>query len=114
MLCLSVASDWSEGIWAWPAVSTRWRSSPARRLTRRARCRRCRSATTTWRPDDADVIVALGGDGLMLQTLHRFMGTAKPIYGMNKGTVGFLMNEFREDDLFERLEKPSAASCTRF
>ncbi len=55
-------------------------------------------------PDDADVIVALGGDGLMLQTLHRFLGTAKPIYGMNKGTVGFLMNEFREDDLFERLE----------
>jgi NAD+ kinase len=55
-------------------------------------------------PDDADVIVALGGDGLMLRSLHRFMGTAKPIYGMNKGTVGFLMNEFREDDLFERLE----------
>jgi NAD+ kinase len=48
--------------------------------------------------------VALGGDGLMLQTLHRFMGTAKPIYGMNKGTVGFLMNEFREDGLLERLE----------
>ncbi|MBB4039990.1 NAD+ kinase [Microvirga flocculans] len=55
-------------------------------------------------PDEADVIVALGGDGLMLQTLHTFMGTAKPIYGMNKGTVGFLMNDFREDDLFERLE----------
>jgi NAD+ kinase len=55
-------------------------------------------------PEDADVIVALGGDGLMLQTLHRFMGSAKPIYGMNKGTVGFLMNEFREDELFERLE----------
>jgi NAD+ kinase len=55
-------------------------------------------------PDQAEVVVALGGDGLMLQTLHRFMGTAKPIYGMNKGTVGFLMNEFREDDLLERLE----------
>lgn len=55
-------------------------------------------------PDEADVIVALGGDGLMLQTLHAFMGSAKPIYGMNKGTVGFLMNDFREDDLFERLE----------
>jgi NAD+ kinase len=55
-------------------------------------------------PEDADVIVALGGDGLMLQSLHRFMGTAKPIYGMNKGTVGFLMNDFREEDLFERLE----------
>ncbi|MDF2689016.1 MAG: kinase, partial [Microvirga sp.] len=55
-------------------------------------------------PEEADVIVALGGDGLMLQSLHRFMGTAKPIYGMNKGTVGFLMNDFREEDLFERLE----------
>ena len=55
-------------------------------------------------PAQADVVVALGGDGLMLQTLHRFMGSSKPIYGMNKGTVGFLMNEFREDDLLERLE----------
>jgi NAD+ kinase len=55
-------------------------------------------------PEEADVIVALGGDGLMLQSLHTFMGTAKPIYGMNKGTVGFLMNDFREEDLFERLE----------
>ena len=55
-------------------------------------------------PDDADVIVALGGDGLMLQTLHRFMKAPKPIYGMNKGSVGFLMNEFRDDDLLQRLE----------
>ncbi len=54
-------------------------------------------------PEEADVIVALGGDGLMLQTLHRFMGTAKPIYGMNRGSVGFLMNDFREDSLMERL-----------
>jgi NAD+ kinase len=55
-------------------------------------------------PDQADVVVALGGDGLMLQTLHRFLGTSKPIYGMNKGTVGFLMNEYQEDGLLERLE----------
>ena len=55
-------------------------------------------------PEEADVVVALGGDGLMLQTLHRFMGRAKPIYGMNKGTVGFLMNDYREEGLFERLE----------
>jgi NAD+ kinase len=55
-------------------------------------------------PEKADVVVALGGDGLMLQSLHRFMGTGKPIYGMNKGSVGFLMNDFREDDLIERLE----------
>jgi NAD+ kinase len=55
-------------------------------------------------PEQADVIVALGGDGLMLQTLHRFMGTGRPIYGMNKGSVGFLMNEFHEDGLYARLE----------
>jgi len=55
-------------------------------------------------PAEADVIVALGGDGLMLQTLHRFMGTGKPIYGMNRGSVGFLMNEFRERGLSKRLE----------
>ena len=54
-------------------------------------------------PDDADVIVALGGDGLMLQTLHKFMEAGKPIYGMNRGTVGFLMNEYREDGLKERI-----------
>ena len=54
-------------------------------------------------PEQADVIVALGGDGLMLQTLHAFMNTGKPIYGMNCGSVGFLMNEFREDDLPERI-----------
>ena len=55
-------------------------------------------------PEQADVVVALGGDGLMLQSLHRFMGTGKPIYGMNRGSVGFLMNDFREDSLVERLE----------
>ncbi|SEG18622.1 NAD kinase [Bosea lathyri] len=55
-------------------------------------------------PASADVIVALGGDGLMLQTLHRFLGTGKPIYGMNRGSVGFLMNEFRERGLSKRLE----------
>jgi NAD+ kinase len=54
---------------------------------------------------DADVIVALGGDGLMLQTLHRFMKTGKPIYGMHRGTVGFLMNEYSPDDLPQRLAK---------
>ncbi|RXT56546.1 NAD kinase [Bosea sp. Tri-44] len=55
-------------------------------------------------PAEAEVVVALGGDGLMLQTLHRFMGTAKPIYGINRGSVGFLMNEFRERGLRQRLE----------
>ena len=55
-------------------------------------------------PDEATVIVALGGDGFMLQTLHAFMNTGKPIYGMNCGSVGFLMNEFREDGLDRRLD----------
>src|ERR1051325_8691237 len=54
-------------------------------------------------PDDADVVVALGGDGLMLQTLHRHMRSGKPIYGMHRGTVGFLMNEFSTLDLHDRL-----------
>src|ERR1039458_2224539 len=54
-------------------------------------------------PKDADVIVALGGDGLMLQTLHKFMNSGKPIYGMHRGTVGFLMNDFAVDGLAERI-----------
>lgn len=54
-------------------------------------------------PKNADVIVALGGDGLMLQTLHNFMNSGKPIYGMHRGTIGFLMNDFAADSLNERL-----------
>ncbi len=54
-------------------------------------------------PETADVVVALGGDGLMLATLQRFMNSGKPIYGMHRGTVGFLMNEFAEQGLAERL-----------
>src|SRR5690606_30848939 len=53
----------------------------------------------------ADVVVALGGDGLMLQTLHRAMRVNVPVYGMNFGSVGFMMNAFSEDHLEERLEK---------
>jgi NAD+ kinase len=55
-------------------------------------------------PADADVVVALGGDGLMLQTLHQNMRTGRPIYGMHRGTVGFLMNEYATGDLRARLE----------
>src|SRR5262249_32686682 len=54
-------------------------------------------------PEAADVVVALGGDGFMLQTLHRFMNSGKPIYGMHRGTIGFLMNDFSEDNLEARL-----------
>jgi NAD+ kinase len=55
-------------------------------------------------PKKADAIVALGGDGLMLQTLHKYLTDRIPIYGMNRGSVGFLMNEYQEDDLLARLE----------
>ena len=54
-------------------------------------------------PEDADVICPLGGDGFMLQTLHRHGGLGKPVYGMKLGTVGFLMNHHRPDGLVERL-----------
>jgi len=52
---------------------------------------------------DADVIVALGGDGFMLRTLHRLLPAGLPVYGMKLGDVGFLMNRFREDKLHDRL-----------
>ncbi len=54
-------------------------------------------------PEKADVIVALGGDGLMLQTLHKSLAWKLPIYGMNRGSVGFLMNDYEEKNLAERL-----------
>ena len=61
-------------------------------------------------PQDADVIVALGGDGFMLQTLHRHGSLGKPVYGMKLGTVGFLMNQFRDgDDLLERIARAEPA-----
>jgi NAD+ kinase len=60
-------------------------------------------------PDKCDIVVALGGDGFMLQTLHAFLGKDKPIYGMNVGSVGFLMNEYRQDDLMTRLEAAERA-----
>ncbi len=53
--------------------------------------------------EDADVIIALGGDGLMLASLHRFMDEGKPIFGMHHGSVGFLMNKFDEEGLAERV-----------
>jgi len=53
--------------------------------------------------EQADVVIALGGDGLMIQTLHKLMGRNLPVFGMNRGSVGFLMNDFREDGLLERL-----------
>ena len=59
--------------------------------------------------EEADVIVCLGGDGFMLETLHRNLGRNRPVYGMNCGSVGFLMNEFSEEDLPGRLARAQAA-----
>ncbi len=53
--------------------------------------------------DHADVVVVLGGDGFMLETLHRNLAARRPIYGMNRGSVGFLMNDYREEDLTARI-----------
>jgi NAD+ kinase len=53
--------------------------------------------------EEADVVVALGGDGFMLETLHRNLGARRPIYGMNRGSVGFLMNDYDETDLAARI-----------
>jgi NAD+ kinase len=68
---------------------------------------------------DADVIVTLGGDGHMLETLRRRLTDKKPVYGMHRGTIGFLMNEFRAENVPERLAKaqpfrirPLVAQCT--
>ena len=60
-------------------------------------------------PDAADVVVALGGDGFMLETLHATTALAVPTYGMNRGTVGFLMNDYAEDGLLERLRSAEEA-----
>ena len=59
--------------------------------------------------EEADVIVALGGDGFMLQTLHGSQHLSVPVYGMNRGTIGFLMNEYSENDLEARLEAAEEA-----
>lgn len=58
---------------------------------------------------EADVIVPLGGDGFMLQTLHRYASLGKPFYGMKLGTVGFLMNHFRKEGLVGRLHAAEPA-----
>lgn len=57
---------------------------------------------------EADVIVAIGGDGYMLKAIHAHIGSGIPIYGMNRGSVGFLMNEYSEDGLLNRLEAADA------
>lgn len=67
---------------------------------------------------DADIVVALGGDGFILETLRRRLKDKKPVYGMNRGTIGFLMNDYEESGLLERLKvaepvrvRPLVARC---
>jgi len=61
-------------------------------------------------PGEAQVVVALGGDGFMLETLHENLTSARPIYGMNRGSVGFLMNDYDEDDLLLRINAAERAT----
>lgn len=63
-------------------------------------------------PAEADVVVVLGGDGLMLQTLHRSLKRGTPIYGMNLGTIGFLMNQYRPAALLARIRKAREIKLT--
>jgi NAD+ kinase len=65
---------------------------------------RLRAQFGDFAPEEADFVIALGGDGLMLQTLHRIMKSNVPVYGMNFGSVGFMMNDFSETDVIERLK----------
>ena len=59
--------------------------------------------------EEAQVVVALGGDGFMLETMHRTMKTPRPIYGMNRGSLGFLMNDYLEGGLLERINAAERA-----
>ena len=65
-------------------------------------------------PEQADVIVALGGDGQMLQTMHRYLNNRIPIYGMNRGSIGFLLNDYREDRLLSGWRRPRSTSSIPF
>ena len=53
--------------------------------------------------EEAEIVIALGGDGFILHCLHESMGKNVPIFGMNRGSVGFLMNEYSEDNLYDRI-----------
>jgi len=71
---------------------------------------RLESQYDTRPPEEADVIVALGGDGFMLRTLHRYLELERPFYGMKLGRVGFLMNQYRDDDLHARIRHAHPAT----
>ena len=74
------------------------------RTSRRLRSDALRDRYASKSVEEADIIVALGGDGFMLETLHKNRERGVPIYGMNRGTIGFLMNSYDEEDLLQRIE----------
>jgi NAD+ kinase len=73
-------------------------------------CQRLRALYGAVDESSADVVVALGGDGFMLEVLHRHLGSGLPIYGMNRGSVGFLMNDYAEERLPERIAAAERAA----
>jgi NAD+ kinase len=75
----------------------------------REACQRLSARYGDCRFDEADIVVALGGDGFMLETIHRVLDCKIPVYGMNRGSVGFLMNSYSDDDLPGRLARAQAA-----
>ena len=60
--------------------------------------------------EDCDAIITLGGDGMVLQTMHKYMGAKVPIFGMNRGSVGFLLNKYNRDGLRKRLSNAISAT----
>lgn len=82
-----------------PAIAVVAAETEAAQLALEELCRRYHCVA----PERAEVIIPLGGDGFMLETLHRFLSKGVPIYGMHRGSVGFLMNPYRPDGLYERL-----------
>lgn len=88
-----------------PAVSPRMAFVAAETPKAQFACQRLATRYGAVALGDADVIVALGGDGFMLECLHRFIDHPAPIYGMNRGTVGFLLNDYDETDLADRISK---------
>jgi NAD+ kinase len=89
-----------------PAIAFVAARSAEAESARRRLVRRYRAVA----PERADVVVALGGDGFMLETLHWAMNRPLAVYGMNRGSVGFLMNEYRADGLYRRLARAERAT----
>lgn len=73
-------------------------------------CDEMAAAHSQYPPDEAEVIVALGGDGTLLEALHKYYELGTPFYGMNKGSVGFMLNPYRTDDLEERLKNSQSVT----